>query len=152
MLIVNVTYIMIILFFLIVLYLKLTFGFGWASLVAQRLKHLPAIWETRVWSLGGEDPLEKEMATHSSILAWRILWTEEPGGLQSMGLQRVGHDWATSLSLSLSHHEMWRDWERVKMAQLCLLFVISYIMENRIVFSAVCLYSCSHYLLSLHLV
>ena len=52
--------------------------------------------ETWVWSLGPEVPLEKGMATHSSILAWRILWTEEPGGLQSMGLQRVGHDWATS--------------------------------------------------------
>ena len=48
--------------------------------------------ETRVWSLGGEDPLEKGMATHSSILAWRIPWTEGPGGLQSVGLQRVGHD------------------------------------------------------------
>ena len=52
-----------------------------------------------VQSLGWEDPLEKEMATHSSILAWKIPWTEEPGRLQSMGLQRVGHDWATSLSL-----------------------------------------------------
>ena len=67
-------------------------------MVAQRLKHLPAMWETQVWSLGQEDPLEKEMATHSSILAWRIPWTEEPGGLQSTGLQRVRHDWATSLS------------------------------------------------------
>ena len=64
----------------------------WASLVAQRLKHLPAIRETWVQSLGQEDPLEKEMATHSSILAWRIPWTEEPGRLQSTGLQRVGHD------------------------------------------------------------
>ena len=63
-----------------------------ASLVAQRLKHLPAMWETWVRSLGWEDPLEKEMATHSSILAWRIPWTEEPGGLQSTGLQTVGHD------------------------------------------------------------
>ena len=71
-----------------------------ASLVAQRLKLLPAMWETWVWSLGREDPLEKEMATHSSTLAWRIPWTEEPGRLQSTGLQRVGHDWATSLSLS----------------------------------------------------
>ena len=53
--------------------------------------------ETRVQSLGWEDPLEKEMATHSSILAWRIPWSEEPGGLQSTGSQRVGHDWATSL-------------------------------------------------------
>ena len=67
------------------------------SLVAQMIKRLPATRETRVWSLGWEDPLEKEMATRSSILAWRIPWTEEPGGLQSMGSQRVGHDWATSL-------------------------------------------------------
>ena len=51
--------------------------------------------ETWVWSLGWEDPLQKEMATHSSILAWRIPWKEEPGGPQSMGLQKVGHDWAT---------------------------------------------------------
>ena len=62
------------------------------SLVAQRVKHLPAMRETRVRSLGREDPLKKEMATHSSILAWIIPWTEEPGGLQSMALQRVGHD------------------------------------------------------------
>ena len=68
----------------------------WAT-VAQRLKCLPAMRETGVWSLGREDPLEKEMATHSSILAWRIPWTEELGGLQSTGLQRVGPDWATSL-------------------------------------------------------
>ena len=64
----------------------------WASLVAQRLKHLPPMWETWVQSLGREDPLEKEMTTHSSILAWSIPWTEEPGRLQSMGSQRVGHD------------------------------------------------------------
>ena len=63
-----------------------------ASLVAQRIKRLPAMQETRVRSLGSEDPLEKEMATHSSIPAWRIQWTEEPGGLQSTGSQRVGHD------------------------------------------------------------
>ena len=56
-----------------------------ASLVAQRLKSLPAMQETWVWSLGREDPLEKEMATHSNIFAWRIPWTEEPGGLQSTG-------------------------------------------------------------------
>ena len=62
------------------------------SLVAQRLKHLPAMQETWVQSLGQEDLLEKEMATHSSIVAWRIPWTQEPGGLQSMGSQRVGHD------------------------------------------------------------
>jgi len=63
-----------------------------ASLEAQRLKHLPLMWETWVRSLGQEDHLEKEMATHSSILAWRIPWMEEPGGLQSMGSQKVGHD------------------------------------------------------------
>ena len=56
------------------------------------------MWETQVQSLGWEDPLEKEMATHSSILAWKIPWVEEPGRLQSMGSQRVGHDWATSLT------------------------------------------------------
>ena len=60
--------------------------------MAQRLKHLPGMQETRVQSLGREDPLEKEMATHSSILAWRTPWTEELGGLQSMGSQRVGRD------------------------------------------------------------
>ena len=63
-----------------------------ASLVAQMVKLLPAMQETRVRSLGQEDLLEKEMATHSSALAWRIPWTEEPGGLQSMGWQRVEHD------------------------------------------------------------
>ena len=61
-------------------------------LVAQSVRNLPAVQETRVQSLGGEDPLEKEMANHSSILAWKISWTEEPGRLQSMGSQRVGHD------------------------------------------------------------
>ena len=65
---------------------------GGASLVAQTLKCLPAMRETWVRSLGHEDILEKEMATHSSILAWRISWTEKPRGLQSTGSQRVGHD------------------------------------------------------------
>ena len=63
-----------------------------ASLVTQRLKRLPGMRKTWVRSLGQEDPLEKEMATHSSTLAWRIPWREEPGRLQSMGSQRVGHD------------------------------------------------------------
>ena len=63
-----------------------------ASLMAQTVKNLLAMQETWVQSLGWEDPLEKEVATHSSILAWRIPWTKEPGGLQSMGLHRVGHD------------------------------------------------------------
>ena len=62
-----------------------------ASLVAQMVKHLPTMQETRVRALGREDPLEKEIATHSSILAWKTPWTEELGGLQSMGSQRVGH-------------------------------------------------------------
>ena len=64
----------------------------WASLVAQLVKNSPAMQETWVRSLGREDPLEKKMATHSSILTWRILWTDESGGLQSMGSQRVRHD------------------------------------------------------------
>ena len=63
------------------------------------VKNLPAVQETWVRSLGQEDPLEKEMAAHSSILAWKISWTEEPGGLQSVGSQRVGHDWATNTYL-----------------------------------------------------
>ena len=63
-----------------------------ASLVAQTVKRLPAMWETQVRFLGREDPLEKEMAIHSSTLAWKIPWTEEPDRLQSMGLQRVGHN------------------------------------------------------------
>ena len=66
--------------------------YSWASLVAQLVKNPPAMQETWVLSLGWEDPLEEEMATHSSILAWRIPWTEEPGGLQAMGSKRVGHD------------------------------------------------------------
>ena len=65
--------------------------FSSASLVAQTVKRLPTMWETRVRSLGRKDPLEKEMATRSSILAWKISWME-PGRLQSMGSQRVGHD------------------------------------------------------------
>ena len=63
-----------------------------ASLVAQTVKHLPATQESRVQSLGQEDPLEKEMATHSSTFTWKIPWTEDPGRLQSMGSQRTGHD------------------------------------------------------------
>ena len=63
-----------------------------ASLIAQSVENLPAVQETQVQSLDQEDPLEKEMATHSSILAWKIPWTEKPGGLQSMGSQRVRHD------------------------------------------------------------
>ena len=60
--------------------------------MAQTVKILPTMWETQVQSLGREDTLEKEMTTHSSILSWRIPWTKDPGRLQSMGSQRVGHD------------------------------------------------------------
>ena len=95
-----------------------------ASLVAQTVKCLPAMRETQPLSLGQEDPLEKEMATHSSILAWKIPRTEESGGLQSTGWQRVGHDWATSLSFIQIHWtELFksvkavRDKERVKNCQ-----------------------------------
>ena len=70
-----------------------------ASLVAQMVKNLPAMWETRVQSLGQEDPLEKGKAIHSSILIWRIPWTEKPGKLQSMGFQRVGQKWVTNFFL-----------------------------------------------------
>ena len=87
----------------IAFFLSLLFHFYlhiWASLVAQTVKHLPTMWATWVRSLGQEDPLEKEMATHSRILAWKIPWTEDPGRLQSMGSQRVGYNWAISLHLS----------------------------------------------------
>ena len=64
--------------------------------------------QNKVWSLGQEDPLEEEMATHSSILAWRIPWTEEPDGLQSMGSQRVGHVWATEDEEDTLQEGFWR--------------------------------------------
>ena len=70
-------------------------------LMAQMVKRLPTMQETQVQSLGWEDTLEKEMATHSSILAWKIPWTEEPGWLLSMGSQRVGHDWLSNFTTYL---------------------------------------------------
>ena len=81
-------------------------------LVAQTVKHLPTVQEIRVQSLGKEDPLEKEMATHSRTVAWKIPWTEEPGRLQSIGSQRVGHEWVTSLSYSQRGLPRWRYWKR----------------------------------------
>ena len=81
----------------------------WALLVAQAGKNPPTMWETRVWSLGCKDPPEEGMATHSSVLAWRIPWTEKPGGLKSMGLQRVGHNWATKHVLT--QHYVFYLWE-----------------------------------------
>ena len=72
-------------------------GLSGASLVAEMVKNVPAVQETQVRPLGREDPREKEMATHSSTLAWEIPWTQEPGRLQSMGLQRVRHNWLNNI-------------------------------------------------------
>ena len=88
--------------------------------MAQRVKHLPAMQETWVQSLGQEDPLEKEMATHSSILAWRTPWTEESVRLQSMGSQES--DMTERLTLSLSHFPISQ--------AICLAFYINYLLSN----------------------
>ena len=111
------------------------------TLVAQTVKYLPTMWETRVQSVGREDILEKEMATHSSILAWKIPWTEKPGRLQPMGLQRVRHDWAASLWLSrhkactewlyIHHHYEWVDDINTNMNTM--------IMHSRLHMNKVCL-------------
>ena len=85
---------------------KLKDAYSLASLVAQMVKRLPAMWETQVRSLGWEDSLEKEVATHSSTLAWRIPWTEEPGRLRSMGSQRVRHDFTFTFHYSLGRKVM----------------------------------------------
>ena len=77
-----------------------------ASLIAPTVKRLPAVRETRIRFLGRESPLEKAMAIHSSTLAWKIPWTEEPDRLQSRGSQRVGHDWATSLHFTALKEEL----------------------------------------------
>ena len=92
--------------------------------MVQTVKHLPTMQETRVWSLGREDLLEKEMATHSCTLAWRIPWTEEPGGLQSTESQRVGQDWATSLTHTseLQYRVTRRVWFPVTAEQSLLFF------------------------------
>ena len=86
---VNIPYITVL---LVCFYLRTSYFLYGASLVAQTVKCLPTMWETWVQSLGWEDPLEKEMAAHSSILAWKIPWIAEPGRLLSMVSQRVGHD------------------------------------------------------------
>ena len=104
------------------------------SLVAQTVKRLPAMWETRVRFLDREDPLEKEMAIHSSTLVWKIPWTEEPDRLQSMGSQRVRHDWATSLSLSVCFSLLIRNqWVLVHLCStviLCSLFIVFHSYEE----------------------
>ena len=137
-------------------------------MVAQTVKCLPTVQDTWVRFLGWEDALEKVMAPHSSTLAWRIPWMEEPGRLQSMGLQRVGHDWATSLSLycvlsiqyipySVFHlHDLFYNWKFVPLNLLhlfhhpltCLfpgnhLFVL-YIYESALVQFSNFTYSWNH--------
>ena len=101
-----------------------SFSFQSFEGVAQTVKRLSAMQETRVRSLGWEDPLEKEMAIHSSTRAWKIPWTEEPGRLQSMGSQRVGHDWATSLHFKvyaeLFHYSFNPSWT---LSHVCHLFI-----------------------------
>ena len=79
----------------------------WAALVVQMVKNLPATWETWFQSLGWEDPLEEGRAIHSSVPGWRIPWMEEPGGLQSTGSQRVGHDWKTKHSTRIIWTLIW---------------------------------------------
>ena len=85
--------------------------------MAQTVKRLPAMWETRVGFLGQEDPLEKEMAIHSSTLAWKIPWTEEPERLQSMGSQRVGQDRATSNYYVKNKTDSWNLCDRLFFSQ-----------------------------------
>ena len=103
-----------------------------ASLVAWMVKHLPTMQETWVWSLGQEDTLEKEMATHSSIHAWKISWTEEPGGLQSMGSQRVRHDWATSLHFTSLHREreVFHSIQHITERFMLTYFSFEYVVDN----------------------
>ena len=84
--------------------------YGSRYLVAQTVTNLPVIRDTRVPSLGWEDPLEKEMAAHSSILAWKIPWTEEPGGLQSTGSQRAGHNLVTKQHKACMFYPLWELW------------------------------------------
>ena len=101
------------------------------AMVAQTIKRLPAMQETRVRLLGGEDPLEKETAIHSSTLAWKIPWTEEPDRLQSMRSQRVGHHWVTSLSFTfmagqiLGWRRHWDSREKIGMKSISLLGSLS---------------------------
>ena len=88
--------------------------YSWAPLVAQLVKTPPAMWETLVQSLDWKDPLEEGMATHSSILAWRIPWTEAPGGIETTGSQRVGHDWVTKLTVCFILCEFYHSKQHLK--------------------------------------
>ena len=91
---------------------------NYRQVVAQKLKCLPGMWETWVQSLGWEDSLEKAMAPHSSILAWKIPWREEPGRPQSMGSQRVEHDWILSLSPSQTSRPHLSFWEWITLKRM----------------------------------
>ena len=102
--------------------------YSWASPVAQLVKNLPAVQETRVQSPGQEDPLEKGMVTHSSILAWRIRYTEDPGGLKSMGSQRIGRDWVTNAPLLTGLHFIFKQLYQEGSRGLCSLS--SFMLEN----------------------
>ena len=99
-----------------------------ASLIAHMVKNLPAMWEIRVQPLGQEAPLKKEMATHSSILNWRIPLTEELGGLQSKGMQRVGHDWATN-TFTFHFQQVWMRTVLVKLRYIATLVQLECIQK-----------------------
>ena len=113
---------------------------GLHSLVAQTVKRLPATWETRVQFLGWEGPLEKEMAIHFSTLAWEIPWLEESDRLQSMGSQRVGHDWVTSLFIAATSlllcppHKCSEVWWTVTPFPLCpcSFILLNYLFKTKI--------------------
>ena len=110
-------------FFLSSLFFLMTY------LVAQAVKRLPTMLETWVWSLGQEGPLEKEVATHSSNLAWKIPWTEEPGRPRSMGSQRVRHDWVTSLFFFLSSF-LFFNVDFIPVVQMYFLYVLQLLDNN----------------------
>ena len=96
-----------------------------ASLAAQRVRNLPAMQETWVWSLGWQDPPENGMATHSSVLAWRIPWTEEPGDLQAMGSQRVRHGWVTHTHTHTHTHTEWQwRWQSIRVIMIIIIFLV----------------------------
>ena len=97
-------------------------GHHWASLVAQMVKNLTAMQESWVWSLGWENPLEEGMATHSSILAWRIPWTEDPGRLQSMGSRRVRHNWTHTHTYTCIYVHVSHSWDHTGYEFLAFLF------------------------------
>ena len=107
----------------------------------QSVKNLPAVQETWVRSLVWEDPLEKETAAHSSILAWKISWTEEPGGLQSMGSQRVRHDWATNTH---THTRRWSCYNQSMFASMSSLSLLPSACKIFKIYSVECCFFTAH--------